>query len=439
MAAFLVIPTPLSLAMSAPVTLRHAVDDGGQPPSGRPAVPSSGSTVSRPPGGYVAPAAVCAPRPPVRVTTTAREPGQLSVTVSAGAGPLRQIEFRAATNAIVDIGANLDQRPPFTYAVPAGTSHLSFVVWQGSPGTSSFLPFLVTDDCPDVWPTFVGGGTASHAREQGYAVSFFRDEQSPHVSICPAPDQIRADIEYLVSRNLANAIRLYGQNCNLDLVPALARQHHLAVYAAAYCDHRTPVGTGITEREIQSLIVAARGNANVRAAIVCNEGLTLDPDLPPKSALIAYIKQVKQLVSIPVTTAEAWSIWRDNPDLAAEVDLLLVHAHPYSNGQCIQDAARWVIGRMNDLRAQYPNKRIVLGETGWPTAGPTRGCAVPSVEHQERFLAELLPALTAANVPFFLLEPFDQTWKTDEGLQGPHWGTHTAERAPKHGRIDVWP
>ena len=45
--------------------------------------------------------------------------------------------------------------------------------------------------------------------------------------------------------------------------------------------------------------------------------------------LIEMIKKVKGSVRVPVTTGEIWNIWRDNPDLASNVDFIAAHVLPY--------------------------------------------------------------------------------------------------------------
>src|SRR3954451_25047339 len=63
---------------------------------------------------------------------------------------------------------------------------------------------------------------AQGARLQGYGMGFFRAGQSPISSppVCPSIAQIDEDLVHIDQGHLANAIRAYGQNCNLDQVPA---------------------------------------------------------------------------------------------------------------------------------------------------------------------------------------------------------------------------
>jgi len=145
---------------------------------------------------------------------------------------------------------------------------------------------------------------------------------------------------------------------------------------------------------VAKLIEVANASADIPFAVVGSEAILRFekgwPDGLAKAQLLALIDRVKQQVSVPVTTAEPWHVWRDHPDLAAAVDLLFVNVHPCWEGQGVDTAVSWVGQRYAELRQRYPTKRIVVSETGWPTCGSAQGAAAPSIANQERFLTELL-------------------------------------------------
>lgn len=286
-------------------------------------------------------------------------------------------------------------------------------------------------------------GRSGLSREQGYAVGFFRDGQSPipNPPVCPSEAQITEDLTNIVNGHLADVIRLYGQSCNLDKVPGIIQAHNwpLFVYAAAFCDPSNP------SAEIASLI----DNANrypgvVKAVIVCNEPLRIGIT---EDTLVALMNQVRQNVAVPVTTGELWFNWRDHPRVVAAARFMLVHIHPYWDNHSSADGAAYVLQRVQALRTSYPGKRIVIGETGWPTAGSPAcgGCETPSVSGQQQFVSSLLASASANKLAFFFFELFDESWKPDAppvpnpAPVGPHWGTLTSSGACKHGIASVWP
>ncbi len=68
------------------------------------------------------------------------------------------------------------------------------------------------------------------------------------------------------------------------------------------------------------------------------------------------------------------------------------------------------------IEQTYPGqgKRVVIGETGWPSAGSPNNEAVPSLENQRRFYLEFLALADANNVDYFYFDAFDELWKIEE-------------------------
>jgi hypothetical protein len=111
------------------------------------------------------------------------------------------------------------------------------------------------------------------------------------------------------------------------------------------------------------------------------------------------------------------------PELAKEVDFILVHIHPYWEAKEAGEAADYVVEKWKELRKAFPDKEIVIGETGWPSAGEAIGDAVPSEENQEKFLSRFLDLAGQNNIRYFYFEAFDEKWKDKfEGKVGSHWG-----------------
>ena len=119
----------------------------------------------------------------------------------------------------------------------------------------------------------------------------------------------------------------------------------------------------------------------------------------------------------------------DHPELARAADLIFVNIHPYWEGVPIDSAVEFVVKRIEELERKYPGKRVVVSETGWPTAGMRNGQSIPSLANQKRFLREAESVLRRRGVDAFFFEAFDEAWKSNEprGV-GPHWGLYTVDR-----------
>ncbi|MCC6469587.1 MAG: glycosyltransferase [Alphaproteobacteria bacterium] len=255
----------------------------------------------------------------------------------------------------------------------------------------------------------------------------------------PTREMIEQDIRLLQGR--VGAIRTYSAINGLEVVPSIARKYGLRMTAGAWIDGRW----ARNGEEIASLVDLTNHNKNINRVLVGNESI-LRNDLPVRR-LINYIREVRDQVKVPVSTAEPWHVWLDNPDLAHAVDFLAVHILPYWEGDRIQndrsfhldrsrdyveEAVRYAWERYQELQARYPDKPIVITEIGWPSDGRTRGLGVPSTDNQAQFIRLWLNKARRQNIDFFIMEAFDQPWKdTIEGRVGAYWGIFTADRHAK--------
>lgn len=232
---------------------------------------------------------------------------------------------------------------------------------------------------------------------------------------------------------MAPYIRIFSSTHGFEQIPEIANQYGLKVVPSAWIG-RNSIDNN---EEISSLINVANQNSNIPFVIVGSETL-LRGDIS-KEQLKQYLLQVKQNVSVPVATAEPWHIWFNNPDLADVVDIILVNIYPYWEGQSIDNAVPYIIEKYNQIKNRFPNKRIIISETGWPDGGQQIGSAIPSSQNQKRFILELMVKSFEQNIEFFLFEAFDEIWKRDfEGETGAHWGFYTSQRSRKYNFSSIY-
>jgi exo-beta-1,3-glucanase (GH17 family) len=79
-----------------------------------------------------------------------------------------------------------------------------------------------------------------------------------------------------------------------------------------------------------------------------------------------------------------------------------------------------------------------VGETGWPSAGPANGAAVPGGDNQAHYLRSLSRYATSNGVSVFLFEMFDEPWKSAFESVGPHWGLFDGDGRPKFSSPFPW-
>jgi exo-beta-1,3-glucanase (GH17 family)/cellulose synthase/poly-beta-1,6-N-acetylglucosamine synthase-like glycosyltransferase len=251
----------------------------------------------------------------------------------------------------------------------------------------------------------------------------FEGTAHPDVDNIPSVEKIRADLKKLSA--ITRAIRLYSSTGGVELVPPIAAEFGLKVTVGAWIDKNVDRN----EREIDAAINLARRNSNVIGVVVGNE--TIYRGEQKVEDLIELIKRVKKSVNVPVTTGEIWNIWRDFPQLAYSVDFIAAHVLPYWENFTDKQAVDQAVAMFQLLRDQFPGKRIVIAEFGWPSAGYNLRNAVPGPLEQAAVLRNFVSRAEAIGMDYNIVEAIDQPWKFFEGGVGPYWGILNAAREPK--------
>ncbi len=260
---------------------------------------------------------------------------------------------------------------------------------------------------------------------QGFSFSPMQADDDPIQHKLPSREDIEADLALLSGTTFA--VRTYRMEGAFAEIPAMARKYGINVALGAWLDKNLQQN----ESEVQRLIqYADRYRRNVVRVLVGNEVL-LRENLSVDQ-LIGYIRRVRAQVGMPVSTAEPWHVWLKHPELVKEVDYIGVHMLPYWEGVNIDDAVDFIVERMNELKAKYPDKPIVIAEVGWPSNGRTRRGAVASEANEAIFLRRFLQRADQENYVYYVMEAFDQPWKTRiESGVGAYWGVFDTYRKPK--------
>lgn len=259
----------------------------------------------------------------------------------------------------------------------------------------------------------------------------FRRGQTPfNVSFSVTPEAIEEDLTNL--KAITSCVRTYSIGQGLDKVPEIAEKLGMKVLMGIWLG-RDPEANA---KEIEIGIATAKKSPNsIRAVVVGNEVL-LRRELSAET-LNTIIRTVKVQVPIPVTYADVWEFWVQNRSLADAVDFVTVHILPYWEDEPVgaSAAASHVIDIREEVGDIFKGKDILIGETGWPSAGRMREAAFPSASNQARVVQEILTQAHDKGFDVNLIEAFDQPWKRVlEGTVGGHWGILDADsRKPKFG------
>jgi len=240
----------------------------------------------------------------------------------------------------------------------------------------------------------------------------------------PTKAEIQSDLK--IAAGLTHNIRTYTVAGEFADIPAMAAADRLHVSLGAWLDKDAAANAA----EINRLIAVGNHSPNVDRLIVGNE-TQYRGDITT-AQLEGYINKVKASTHLPVTTAEDPSVWLRHPSLARSVDVITIHLLPYWQGVAVQKSVSYIMAELDAVHRAYPTKPIVIGEVGWPSNGVTHADAVASRDNQALFLRQFFVAAERRHLNYFVMEAFDQPWKTAfEGRAAGYWGMMDLSRHAK--------
>ncbi|GAB2178036.1 glycoside hydrolase family 17 protein [Dongia sp. agr-C8] len=257
----------------------------------------------------------------------------------------------------------------------------------------------------------------------------FRGDQTPFDPTMIIPKaQIEEDLKQL--QPVTDCIRTYAVNQGIDQAVPVAAELGMKVLLGIWIG-RNPVDN---EAQIKTAIELAKAHPEtVKAIIVGNEVLLRGEQTGETLAEMA--KRIKAESGARVTYADVWEFWLRAPDVLKQaVDFITIHILPYweDDPLPVSAAVKHLETIVAEVQEKFPGREIVIGETGWPSAGRWREDAAPSIVNQARYLREFLVYAKAHDLDYNFIEAFDQPWKRyQEGTAGGFWGLFHEDRTPK--------
>ena len=241
------------------------------------------------------------------------------------------------------------------------------------------------------------------------------------------PEQIDRDMAQL--SQITGHIRTYTVAGGMDKVPQIARRYGLIVSLGIW------IGSDLdqNEKEIDLGIKTALANRRVIDRVIVGNETMLRGDVTADQ-LNGYIKRVRDALParIKITTAEPWSTWFTTPEIGQNVDIIFVHLLPYWEGTSLHSATDFIDKHYDIIAKEFPDKPVIIGEAGWPSAGRTRGSAVASLANEAYFVRAFVQFAMEKGYDYYIMEGYDQPWKNSgEGAVGAYWGLFDATDHPK--------
>jgi glucan 1,3-beta-glucosidase len=268
-------------------------------------------------------------------------------------------------------------------------------------------------------PKIIVDALSDHLSCVSYA-PYYRTSDSPFEKSTYI-DAARIDSDLALLAQRFDCVRTYSVGQGLHVVPELAQKHGMKTLMGIWIGG-TPADN---EKELaKGIDTAKKYGSSLRAIIVGNEVLLRGEQ--PASKIREYLDRVHAAVpQIPITYADVWEFWLKNQDLKSSVDFATVHILPYWEDRPIpvSDAAGHVSHIYHHVRDVLKGKSVMIGETGWPSYGRRRLGAVPGLVEEARFIREFQVRAQLENIPYNVIEAFDQAWKRkQEGAVGGYWG-----------------
>jgi exo-beta-1,3-glucanase (GH17 family) len=262
------------------------------------------------------------------------------------------------------------------------------------------------------------------------------DPTNPELTL--SKEILDADMQAL--SKITDCIRLYStRGTTPDSIEA-AKKYGIKVILGAWVG-----GDAKNNRaEIDNAIKLAKQHGeSIKMVVVGNEVL-LRQEMGYEQ-LGDMINQMKEQVTQPVAYADVYDFWIQYPQMADYADVILVHLLPYwgDPAPTSAEAQNVLETSLKDFIGRFKGKTIMIGETGWPSAGPPRQQAVASVVDQARFVRNFIQSANQLHVSYNLIEALDQPWKrASEGTAGGYWGIMNVDREnkfPLTGPVSEWP
>lgn len=344
------------------------------------------------------------------------------------------------TFAVMSIGVGQEASGAEETKLEAMMDTLNAALDAGAPQREE--PFELREFRPFLGDNWIGNGVA---------YGCYRKGQAPGVA-GPSDAELLEDLQ-IITRHW-NLIRVYGADSDTKRIVRIIDTHDLPIKVIQGIwlqaeDGDTSKRAGNLRQAALAIELAGRYPDVIAAISVANETQVfwsahkMNPD-----ELVRYIRLVRSNVRVPVTTADDYLYWNksESKEIAEEIDFVFTHIHPLWNGKTLDEAMSWVDSIYHELVMMHPDRRIVIGETGWATdynreeTGPGKqGTLIKGdvgYDAQTAFLNQMNDWVDSTRVTTILFEAFDESWKGGGEDSPPnevekHWGVYNKDRTPK--------
>jgi glucan 1,3-beta-glucosidase len=260
-------------------------------------------------------------------------------------------------------------------------------------------------------------GKLLDAKMHGIAFSAYAEGQKPGDEL--SRDQIERRMAIIAPH--FNWIRSFSVTAGNELIPSVAKSRGLKTLVGAW------LGTDPKKnrQEMDSLIALAH-EGHVDVAAVGNEVLYRG-DLT-EVQLLDFMAEARERLptEVPMGYVDAYYEFEDRPAVTSACDVLLSNCYPFWEGCAHPYAILYMQDMFRRLEKVAEGKRIIISETGWPSAGGSFYGAESSPQGAYLYFLKTMEWAASENIELFYFASFDEAWKVGgdagEGDVGAHWG-----------------
>ncbi len=251
----------------------------------------------------------------------------------------------------------------------------------------------------------------------GISFSAYREGQKPGDEL--SREQIAQRMAIIAP--YFNWVRSFSTTQGNERIPAVAKDMGLKTLVGAW------LGTDADKnrQEVDNLIELAHQGA-VDVAAVGNEVLYRE-DLS-EGELLDFMAEVRKRLpaEIPMGYVDAYYEFEDRPKVTAACDVLLTNCYPFWEGCAHPYAILYMQDMYRRVQRVANGKRVIISETGWPSAGGNFYGAESSPQGAYLYFLKAMEWAASEQIEMFYFSSFDESWKVageaGEGDVGAHWG-----------------
>lgn len=316
-----------------------------------------------------------------------------------------------------EISQQLAQRKEGSSSAPL--VHLNDII----PGLT--IKPLSTDIGKDLSPQELKSAFSTQLRVGMHGICFGAYTEGQKVGDHVTKAQI--DKRLKVIKNHTKWIRSFSSTEGHEEIAGSAKKEGLKTMAGAWIG----ADRDKNEKELNTLIQLAQ-DGKVDIAVVGNEVLMRNEI--PIAEMMDYIAKFKKAVpDVPVGYVDAYYIFHQEQSLIDICDVVLINCYPFWEGSSIEDATAYLDLMHASIVQIAKGKKVIITETGWPSAGQINNGAEPSEENAIRYFINTQNWAKSKGVESFYFSSFDESWKVhQEGSVGNRWGLWNSNEIQKY-------